>query len=61
MNSFTFLFEAMKETYQQRKTKIDVDEFRSGTTKITLLGGCQNLLKRLRPDLDWSKSGLNLV
>ncbi len=35
MNSFTFLFKAMKETHEQRKTKIDVDEFRSGTTNIT--------------------------
>jgi hypothetical protein len=36
MNSFTFLFEAMKETHKQRKTKIDIDEFRSRTTNITL-------------------------
>ncbi len=35
MNSFTFLFEAMKETHEQRKAKIDIDEFRSGTTNIT--------------------------
>ncbi len=26
----------MKETHEQRKTKIDIDEFRSGTTNITL-------------------------
>jgi hypothetical protein len=32
-----FLFEAIKETHEQRKTKIDIDEFRSGTTNITLL------------------------
>ncbi len=52
MNSFTqkkpyrnfptdaiyFPFEARKETPEQRKTKIDIDEFRSGTTNITLLG-----------------------
>jgi hypothetical protein len=50
MNSFTqknpyrnfrtdaryFLFEARKETHEQCKTKIDIDEFRSGTTIITL-------------------------
>jgi hypothetical protein len=35
MNSFTFLFKAMKETHEQLKTKIDIDEFRSGTTNIT--------------------------
>jgi hypothetical protein len=26
----------MKETHEQRKTKIDIDEFRSGTTYIIL-------------------------
>ena len=31
-----FPFEARKETHEQRKTKIDIDEFRSGTTNITL-------------------------
>ncbi len=31
MNSFTFLFKEMKETHEQRQTKIDIDEFRSGT------------------------------
>jgi hypothetical protein len=36
MNSFTFLFKAVKETHEQCKTKIDIDEFRSGTTNITL-------------------------
>ncbi len=36
MNSLTFLFKAMKGTHEQRKTKIDIDEFRSGTTNITL-------------------------
>ncbi len=30
-----FLFEARKETHEQHKTKIDIDEFRSGTTNIT--------------------------
>ncbi len=35
MNLFTFLFKAMKETHEQRKTKIDIDEFRSRTTNIT--------------------------
>ncbi len=29
-------FEARKETHEQRKTKIDLDEFRSRTTNITL-------------------------
>jgi hypothetical protein len=29
-------FEARKETHGQCKTKIDIDEFRSGTTNITL-------------------------
>ncbi len=37
MNSFTFLFKAMKETHEQRKTKIDIDEFRSKTINITLM------------------------
>jgi hypothetical protein len=27
----------MKETHEQRKTKIDVDELKSGTTTITLI------------------------
>jgi hypothetical protein len=36
MNSFTFLFEAMKETHDQDKTKIDIDELITGTTNITL-------------------------
>ncbi len=31
-----FPFEARKETHEQCKTKIDIDEFRSGTTNITL-------------------------
>ena len=38
MNSFMFLFKAMKETHEQRKTKIDIDEFRSGATNITQYG-----------------------
>ncbi len=33
-----FPFEAMKETCEQRKTKIDIDELKSGTTNIPLLG-----------------------
>ncbi len=32
-----FPFEARKETHEQRKTKIDIDEFRSKTTSITQL------------------------
>ena len=36
MNAFTFLFKAMKETHEQRKTKIDKDEFRNRLTNITL-------------------------
>jgi hypothetical protein len=32
----TFPFEAMKETHEQHKTKIDMDELITGTTKITL-------------------------
>jgi hypothetical protein len=36
-----FPFKARKETHEQHKTKIDIDEFRSGTTNITQ--GCQNL------------------
>jgi hypothetical protein len=34
-NARYFPFEARKETHEQRKTKMDVDEFRSGTTNIT--------------------------
>jgi hypothetical protein len=34
-NARYFPFEARKETHEQRKTKIDIDEFRSGTTNIT--------------------------
>jgi hypothetical protein len=33
----TFLFEAMKETHEQQKTKIDIDELFTGTTNITLI------------------------
>jgi hypothetical protein len=44
MNSFTFLFKAMKKTHEQRKTKIDIDEFRSKTTNITLLTDLLNFL-----------------
>ncbi len=36
-NAIYFPFEARKETHEQHKTKIDIDEFRSGTTNITLL------------------------
>jgi hypothetical protein len=32
----TFLFEAMKETHEQHKTKIDIDELINRTTIITL-------------------------
>jgi hypothetical protein len=31
-----FLFKAMQETYEQQKSKIDVDEFITRTTNITL-------------------------
>jgi hypothetical protein len=31
----TFLFKAMKETHEQHKTKIDIDEFITGTTNTT--------------------------
>jgi hypothetical protein len=34
-NARYFPFEARKETHEQHKTKIDIDEFRSGTTNIT--------------------------
>jgi hypothetical protein len=37
-NTNTYLFKAMKETHEQRKTKIDIDEFRSGTTNIIFFG-----------------------
>ncbi len=36
-NAKYFPFEARNETHEQRKTKIDIDELRSGTTNITLL------------------------
>jgi hypothetical protein len=36
MNSFAFLFEAMKETHEHHKAKIDIDELISGSTNITL-------------------------
>jgi hypothetical protein len=36
MNSFTFLFGAMKETHEQHKAKIDIDELVTWTTNITL-------------------------
>jgi hypothetical protein len=35
MNSFTFLFKAIKETDEQHKTKIDIDELIGGTTNMT--------------------------
>jgi hypothetical protein len=35
MNSFAFLFEAMKETHEQHKTKIDINELITGPTNIT--------------------------
>ncbi len=38
MNSLdTFLFEAMKETHEQHKTKIDIDELITGLTNINFL------------------------
>jgi hypothetical protein len=33
----TFPFKATKETHEPHETKIDIDEFRRGTTNITLL------------------------
>ncbi len=33
-----FLFEAMKETHKQHKTKIDTDDLITEPTKITLFG-----------------------
>jgi hypothetical protein len=36
MNSFTFPFEAMKETHEQHKTKIDIDKLITGPNNITL-------------------------
>ena len=44
-NAIYFPFEARKETHEQRKTKIDIDEFRSGTTNITLKLTCVNSYK----------------
>jgi hypothetical protein len=40
MNSFTFLFKAMKETHEQRKTKMVYYELKSGITNITLFRPC---------------------
>jgi hypothetical protein len=34
-NTRYFPFKARKETHEQCKTKIDIDEFRTGTTNIT--------------------------
>jgi hypothetical protein len=31
----TFLFEAMQETHEQQKTKVDTDELITGPTNIT--------------------------
>jgi hypothetical protein len=36
MNSLPFLFEAMKETHDQHKSKMDIDELITGPTNITL-------------------------
>jgi hypothetical protein len=36
MISLLFLFEAMKETHEQHKNKIDIDELITGPTSITL-------------------------
>jgi hypothetical protein len=33
----TFLFKATKETHEQHEIKKDIDEFKRGTTNITLL------------------------
>ncbi len=40
----TFPFEAMKNTHKQRKTKIDIDELKSGTTTITHQNSLQMVL-----------------
>ena len=37
-----FLFEAMKETHEQHKTKIDIDELITSTTNITLFFWSKN-------------------
>jgi hypothetical protein len=34
---------ARSETHEERHTKIDIDEFKSGTTNITLLGFCAGI------------------
>jgi hypothetical protein len=41
MNSFTFLFKAIKEKHKQHKTNIDIDELISRTTNI-----CQIILTK---------------
>jgi hypothetical protein len=41
-----FPFKAMKETNEQRKTKIDIDELKSGTTNITLV--CMGVYRQAR-------------
>ena len=38
----TFTFKAMKETHEQHKTKIDIDELKSMTTNITQI--CMEVL-----------------
>ncbi len=42
-----------------RNPQKSIDEY--PMINVTTLGGCQNLLRRFRPDLDRSKSGLNVV
>jgi hypothetical protein len=39
----TFPFEAMKETHEEHKTKIDIDELITGTTNITQRVKCEGL------------------
>ncbi len=44
-NARYFPFEARNETHEQHKIKIDIDEFRSGTTNITLFFTAQQIEK----------------
>ncbi len=43
-NARHFPFRARKKTHEQHKTKRDIDEFRSGTTNITLMDNGKNIL-----------------
>jgi hypothetical protein len=45
----SILFKAMKETHEQHKTKIDIDEFFTGTTNITLFTDTENMLIVISP------------